>query len=109
MNDFADALYTAAGLIGHFDAELREIVSLLLGVSLTASICAFVMGSPVGAALGMYRFRGRGAIIVVANALLGLVPPATTRQKNENRKSNVGHRRQLHFGLDADGLVNNST
>jgi tungstate transport system permease protein len=59
MNDFAQALDTAASLIVHFDAELREIVSLSLGVSLTASICAFVIGAPLGTALAVYRFRGK--------------------------------------------------
>lgn len=74
MNDFADALYTAVSLIGHLDADLRQIVSLSLGVSLTASICAFVIGAPVGTALAVYRFPGRGGLIVIANALLGLPP-----------------------------------
>jgi tungstate transport system permease protein len=74
MQDFSDALYMATALIIHFDAELGEIVFLSLGVSLTASICASVLGSPVGAALAIYRFRGKGALIVVANALLGLPP-----------------------------------
>src|SRR5215467_11755032 len=74
MNDFADAFYTADRLIGHFDPELSQIVSLSLGVSLTASICAFVIGAPIGAALAVYRFRGKGALIVIANALLGLPP-----------------------------------
>ena len=74
MNDFSEALYTAANLIGHLDAELREIVSLSLGVSLTASVCAFVIGAPLGTALAVYRFRGKGALIVGANALLGLPP-----------------------------------
>jgi tungstate transport system permease protein len=74
MQDFTEALYTAAALIVHSDAELREIVSLSLGVSLTAAICAFVIGSPFGTALAVYRFRGKGALIVVANSLLGLPP-----------------------------------
>jgi tungstate transport system permease protein len=74
MNDFAQALDTAASLIVHFDAELREIVSLSLGVSLTASLWAFVIGAPLGTALAVYRFRGKGALIVIANALLGLPP-----------------------------------
>src|SRR6201996_8689850 len=74
MQDFSDALSTAAALIVHGDAELRDIVLLSLGVSLTASICAFAIGAPLGAALAMYRFRGKGALIVVANALLGLPP-----------------------------------
>jgi tungstate transport system permease protein len=74
MNDFADAFYTAARLIGHFDPELRQIVSLSLSVSLTAAICAFIIGAPLGTALAVYKFPGNGALIVVANALLGLPP-----------------------------------
>jgi tungstate transport system permease protein len=74
MNDFIQALDTAVRLIIHLDAELRGIVGLSLAVSLTASICAFVIGSPLGAALAVYRFRGRGTLIVIANALLGLPP-----------------------------------
>jgi tungstate transport system permease protein len=74
MNDFADALYRAALLIGQFDAELREIVLLSLGVSLTASCCAFALGAPLGTALALYRFPTKGALIVIANALLGLPP-----------------------------------
>jgi len=54
MNDFGEALYTAANLIGHFDAELRQIVFLSLGVSLTASICAFALGAPLGTRLERY-------------------------------------------------------
>jgi tungstate transport system permease protein len=74
MNDFAEALITAISLIGHLDAELRQIVALSLGVSLTASLCAFVIGAPLGTALAVYRFPGRGGVIVIANALLGLPP-----------------------------------
>ena len=74
MNDFADALRTAVDLILGFDAGLRDIVVLSLAVSLTASACAFVIGAPLGTALAIYRFRGRGALVVVVNALLGLPP-----------------------------------
>src|ERR1700740_3781525 len=74
MNDFAQALDTAVSLIGHFDAELREIVVLSLGVSLTASFVAFAVGAPLGTALAIYRIRGKAALIVLANALLGLPP-----------------------------------
>jgi len=74
MNDFADALTTAVSLIGHLDAELRQIVALSLSVSLTASLCAFVIGAPLGTALAVYRFPGRNGLIVIANALLGLPP-----------------------------------
>jgi tungstate transport system permease protein len=74
MHDFVQALYVAASLIGHLDAGLREIVVLSLGVSLTASFFAFVIGSPLGTALAIYSFRGKTVLIVVANALLGLPP-----------------------------------
>jgi len=74
MNEFADAFYTAVSLIGHFDHELRQIVSLSLGVSVIASVCAFLIGAPLGTALAMYRFRSKSALIVIANALLGLPP-----------------------------------
>ena len=74
MNDFAAALRTAVDLIIGFDAGLRDIVMLSLAVSLTASACAFVIGAPLGTALAIYRFRGRGVLVVVVNALLGLPP-----------------------------------
>ena len=74
MNDFSIAIETALSLIAKNDPQLRDIVLLSLEVSLTASICAFVIGSPLGTALAMYRFPGRGALIVLANALLGLPP-----------------------------------
>ena len=74
MNDFVQALAMATRLIGHLDAELRGIVLLSLGVSLTASLIAFSIGAPLGTALAIYRFPGKSALIVFANALLGLPP-----------------------------------
>jgi tungstate transport system permease protein len=74
MNDFASAFHTAFELVGRFDAELRAIVFLSLQVSLTASACAFAIGAPLGTALAVYRFPGRGAVVVIANTLLGLPP-----------------------------------
>jgi tungstate transport system permease protein len=74
MNDFAAAVSTALALIASLDVDLREIVLLSLAVSLTASLCALAIGAPLGTALAVYRFPGRGALIVIANALLGLPP-----------------------------------
>jgi tungstate transport system permease protein len=76
MNDFTAATGTAFALIASFDADLRSIVSLSLEVSLTASICALAIGAPLGTALAVYRFPGRGTLVVIANALLGLPPVA---------------------------------
>jgi tungstate transport system permease protein len=74
MNDFATAFDKAFALIGGLDAELLEIAVLSLSVSLSGSACAFIIGAPLGSALAVYRFRGRNALIVMANALLGLPP-----------------------------------
>jgi tungstate transport system permease protein len=74
MNELAIAFHTAVTLIASLDADVREIVSLSLGVSLTASALAFAIGAPLGIALAVYRFPGRGALVVTANALLGLPP-----------------------------------
>ena len=74
MNDFSTAVGTALKLIASNDAGLREIVELSLEVSLTASTCALAIGAPLGTALVVFRFRGRSALIVIANALLGLPP-----------------------------------
>jgi len=74
VNDFAIAFSTAFDLIGRLDPQLRGIVGLSMAVSLTASLLAFAIGAPLGSALSVYRFPGRSALIVIANALLGLPP-----------------------------------
>ena len=51
-----------------------QIIALSLGVSLSATAAATILGLPLGAALAIWRFPGRGAIVVAANALLGLPP-----------------------------------
>ena len=56
------------------DPELLAIVALSLQVSLTASAIGFCLGVPLGAALAMLRFPGRGGLIVLTNTLLGLPP-----------------------------------
>jgi tungstate transport system permease protein len=74
MNDFARSVGAALSLIGEADPELLGIVALSLRVSLTASIVALLIGSPIGAWLAIVRFPGRQTIIVLTNALLGLPP-----------------------------------
>ena len=74
MNDFARSVAAAFALIGAGDPELLAIVTLSLRVSLTASVLALVIGAPIGAWLAIARFRGRQALIVLTNALLGLPP-----------------------------------
>jgi tungstate transport system permease protein len=74
MHDFAQAILTAFSLIASFDSEIFGIVGLSLRVSLSASLIAMMIGAPLGAMLAVSRFRGRQAVIVLANALLGLPP-----------------------------------
>ena len=47
---------------------------LSLRVSLSAVGLACLIGMPLGAALAVLRFPGRGAVIVLVNALMGLPP-----------------------------------
>ncbi len=55
--------------------EYWHIIGLSLGVSLSATVAAAILGLPLGAALAIWRFPGSRALVVMANALLGL-PPA---------------------------------
>ncbi|WP_406855697.1 ABC transporter permease [Alsobacter sp. KACC 23698] len=74
MEDLALALLLALRLIVSFDPELVGIVGLSLRVSATATLIAFAIGAPLGAALAVWRFPGRGAVVVGVHALLGLPP-----------------------------------
>lgn len=65
---------TALSLILGGDPALVQVIGLSLRVSLTAVLIACVVGLPLGAALALARFPGRGAMIVAFNALMGLPP-----------------------------------
>jgi tungstate transport system permease protein len=56
------------------DPALLGIIRLSLEVSLAAVALATVLGLPVGALLALVRFPGRGALIVLINAMMGLPP-----------------------------------
>lgn len=74
MQDFAAAFGLAFGLIADADPDLIAIVLLSLRVSLSAVALACLIGLPLGAALAVARFPGRGAILVLLNALMGFPP-----------------------------------
>jgi tungstate transport system permease protein len=74
MQDLLDAFGTAGSLLIGLDPDLLEIVALSLEVSLVAVTLATVAGLPLGAALSLLRFPGRGGVVVVVNALMGLPP-----------------------------------
>jgi len=74
MQDIAKSLAGAAQLIVAGDPTLAGVVLLSLQVSLTAVLLATLLGLPLGAAIAVGRFRGRRALIVLLNALMGLPP-----------------------------------
>jgi len=74
MTDFSGAFIQAYGLVAGLDADLIEIVALSLRVSLGAVLIAAVIGMPLGAAIALFRFPGRGAAVIALNALMGLPP-----------------------------------
>ena len=74
MQEIYSSLQLAFVMIGSFDPDLVEIVMLSLAVSLTAVVISLVLGLPLGAAIAMSHFRGRGALIVFSNTLMGLPP-----------------------------------
>lgn len=53
---------------------MMQIIGLSLRVTLTAVVIACVIGLPLGAVLALARFPGRGAAVVLSNALMGLPP-----------------------------------
>ncbi len=74
MQDLASAFTTAFGLILSLDPAVLAIVALSLRVSLSALVLAALIGLPLGALLAVARFSGRGGVIALCNALMGLPP-----------------------------------
>jgi len=68
------ALVLAFDLIWSGDPDLFEIIVLSLRVSLTAVLIACLLGLTLGAWLAVARFRGRSAVLILINALMGLPP-----------------------------------
>ena len=69
-----DVLGRAINLIAAMDPDLVGIVALSLRVTGLAVVIACAIGLPLGALIGATRFPGRGAAIVLLNALMGLPP-----------------------------------
>ncbi len=72
--DIAQSFAAALALIWGGDPAFLAIVRLSLAVTLTAVAVAALIGLPVGALLALSRFPGRGLVIVLVNALMGLPP-----------------------------------
>jgi tungstate transport system permease protein len=65
---------SALQLILTADPTLFAIVELSLLISLSATLIAALIGLPFGALIALTKFRGREAVIVTLNALMGLPP-----------------------------------
>jgi tungstate transport system permease protein len=74
MPDIWEAVAAAIGLIWGADPDLWKIIALSLGVSGSAVLAAAALGLPLGALIALYRFPGRGALVVALNAAMGLPP-----------------------------------
>jgi tungstate transport system permease protein len=74
MQSMGEALGLAVGLVLSGDADLLEIVLLSLRVSLIATAIACLVGLLIGALVAIGRFRGRNAVLILMNALMGLPP-----------------------------------
>lgn len=69
-----DPFRLALHLMLTLDPALLRIIRLSLEVSLAAVALATALGLPLGALLALARFPGRGALIVLINAMMGLPP-----------------------------------
>jgi tungstate transport system permease protein len=74
MNTIAESFSVALAMITQLDPRVTAIVALSLGVSLTSTLCSAVIGLPLGAAVAIGRFPGRGPLVVALNAAMGLPP-----------------------------------
>lgn len=74
MGEFGQAFAAAGRMLIGLDPDLLEIVVLSLRVSLTAVAVSALIALPAGALIAVARFPGRGAVISVLNALMGLPP-----------------------------------
>lgn len=65
---------SGVSLIVHGDPDLMNLLSVTLRLAVVSTTAAAIIGLPIGAALGLGRFRGRRALQILANAGLALPP-----------------------------------
>jgi len=67
-----DTITMAVRLIGSLDRDVTSIALLSLQVSLLAVVCGSILGIPLGALLAISDIPGRGALVALLNASMGL-------------------------------------
>jgi len=73
MNGMQEGM-SAFDLILGGDLALYAVIRLSLTVSVSATLLAAAIGLPLGALLALVRFPGRGMMVIVLNAFMGLPP-----------------------------------
>ena len=74
MDLFLDGLLRAATLIVQGDPELIRVTLMSLRVSGTAILLCLVVGVPLGTAIALNQFRGRGVVMALVNSGMGMPP-----------------------------------
>jgi tungstate transport system permease protein len=74
MNIYANAFQGAVKLLAGGDGTVWPVIFLSLSVSGSAVLIATVLGVPLGYALGMSRFSGRGFVMALVNTGMGFPP-----------------------------------
>ncbi|MSQ56467.1 MAG: ABC transporter permease subunit [Limnohabitans sp.] len=72
MSPFFQSLTTAWDLLLMGDATLMAIVARSLSISAVSCVLSCFLGLPIGAVLGVARFKGRVVVLVFLNTLLAL-------------------------------------
>jgi tungstate transport system permease protein len=74
MGLYWDGLTRAAGLVLGGDPEVALVTWLSLRVSGAATVISLLVGLPLGTALALGRFPGRGLLVTLVNTGMGLPP-----------------------------------
>jgi tungstate transport system permease protein len=74
MELIGQGLIEALRLIATRDPEVMRIAWLSVKVSGLATLISLVLGIPIGAAIGLTRFRGRGFLLSLINTGMALPP-----------------------------------
>lgn len=74
MEFLREVLVDAARSLTELDPELWTVVALTLVVSALSTLTGVVLGVPLGAAVALGRFRGRGVVRMAVNVGMGFPP-----------------------------------
>lgn len=74
MDTISQSFALALHMVAHLDPRLTQIVVLSIAISVSSTLCSALIGLPLGAAVAIARFPGRGPMIVALNAAMGLPP-----------------------------------